>query len=69
MREQGIYESVIEHIYRLFATTLYGNQAEVDAEGRLRMDSWELRDSVQNKCKEFGHRLQLRTYLKKTDYA
>ena len=52
MREQGIYESVIEHIYRMFAKSIYGNEAEYDNEGRLRMDSWELRDSVQQKCKD-----------------
>lgn len=69
MREQGIYESVIEHIYRLFATTLYGNQAEVDAEGRLRMDSWELRDSVQNKCKELWLQVTTENLFEKTDYA
>ncbi|MGN0902588.1 MAG: enoyl-ACP reductase FabV, partial [Succinivibrio sp.] len=69
MREQGIYESVIEHIQRLFADALYGSRPEIDEEGRIRMDSWELRDSVQGKCKEIWPTVTTDNLFDKTDYA
>ncbi len=68
MREQGIYESVIAHIYRMFATSLYGDKAEVDDNGRIRMDSWELRDSVQNKCKELWPQVTTENLNELSDY-
>lgn len=69
MREQGIHESVIEHIYRMFATSLYGVKApEIDAAGRIRMDSWELRDSVQLKCKDLWAKVTTDNLKEITDY-
>ena len=69
MREQGIHESVIEHIYRMFATSLYGVKApEIDAAGRVRMDSWELRDSVQLKCKDLWGKVTTENLKEITDY-
>ena len=69
MREQGIHESVIEHIYRMFATSLYGVKApEIDAAGRVRMDSWELRDSVQLKCKDLWTKVTTENLKEITDY-
>ena len=69
MREQGIYESVIEHIYRMFHDALYGNKAELDDNGRVRMDSWELRDSVQQKCKELWPQVTTQNLFELSDYA
>ena len=69
MRDQGIHESVIEHIYRMFATSLYGVKApEIDAAGRVRMDSWELRDSVQLKCKDLWAKVTTENLKEITDY-
>lgn len=69
MREQGIHESVIEHITRMFNSALYGMKApELDAEGRIRMDSWELRDSVQLKCKDLWAKVTTENLKEITDY-
>ncbi len=69
MREQGIHESVIEHIYRMFASSLYGlKAAELDNAGRVRMDSWELRDSVQLKCKDLWAKVTTENLKEITDY-
>ncbi len=68
MREQNIYESVVEHIQRLFAKSLYGNECETDADGRIRMDGWELRDSVQNKCKELWAQVTTENLRQLSDY-
>lgn len=47
MKEEGLHEGCIEQMHRLFTEKL--PKEEVDAEGRLRLDDWELRDEVQNK--------------------
>lgn len=52
MKEQGIHENCIEHIHRLFCEQLYGNDdRREDEEGRIRMDNWELDDSVQEEVR------------------
>ncbi|WP_334075917.1 MULTISPECIES: enoyl-ACP reductase FabV [Paenibacillus] len=48
MKEKGVHEGTIEQMYRLFADRLYaGGETPVDAEGRIRIDDWEMRDDVQ----------------------
>ena len=52
MKEQGTHENCIEHIYRLFSDQLYGTgDRREDEEGRIRMDDWELDDSVQEEVR------------------
>ncbi len=45
MKEKGLHEGCIEQMYRLFADKL--PHGEVDEDGNLRLDDWELRDDVQ----------------------
>ena len=47
MKEQGSHEDCIDHVYRLFASSLYGASPEIDDVGRLRLDDWELAPGVQ----------------------
>jgi enoyl-[acyl-carrier protein] reductase/trans-2-enoyl-CoA reductase (NAD+) len=48
MKQQGIHEDIISHIYRMFATQLKaGAELRLDDDGRIRMDNIELSDSVQ----------------------
>lgn len=68
MREQGIYESVIQHIFRMFSQSLYGSSCEMDNEGRVRMDGWELRDEVQNKCKDLWKQVTTENLRQISDY-
>ncbi len=68
MRQQGCYESVIEHIYRMFAKSLYGSECELDAEGRVRMDSWELEPAVQGECKALWPQITTANLKDLTDY-
>ncbi len=52
MKEKGLHEDVIQHIYRLYATQLQsGSQLRLDDEGRIRMDDVELRDEVQEEVR------------------
>lgn len=69
MREQHCYESVIEHIYRMFSSMLYGNDNLLDNEGRVRVDSYELQDAIQNKCKELWSKVTTENLFELTDYA
>lgn len=68
MREQKCYESVIEHIQRLFADMLYGGRPELDEAGRLRADLWELQDSVQGRCTEIWPKVTTENLNSLTDY-
>ncbi|MBQ9275721.1 MAG: trans-2-enoyl-CoA reductase family protein [Succinivibrio sp.] len=68
MREQGTYESVVAHIQRLFAKMLYGGAAELDEEGRIRMDAWELKDEVQNRCAELWQQVTTENLKSISDY-
>ena len=48
MKEHGLHEGCIEQIQRLFAAQLYNGAApQLDAEGRIRIDDWEMRPDIQ----------------------
>jgi enoyl-[acyl-carrier protein] reductase / trans-2-enoyl-CoA reductase (NAD+) len=48
MKAQGLHEGCIEQAYRLFTECLYSPEGtSVDEEGRIRIDDWELKPSVQ----------------------
>lgn len=48
MKEKNIHEGCIEQMQRLFADRLYADQPiTLDAEGRIRVDDWEMREDVQ----------------------
>jgi enoyl-[acyl-carrier protein] reductase / trans-2-enoyl-CoA reductase (NAD+) len=51
MKDQGVHENTIQHIYRLFATQLTGGERNLDDEGRIRLDDVELSDAVQGEVK------------------
>jgi enoyl-[acyl-carrier protein] reductase/trans-2-enoyl-CoA reductase (NAD+) len=48
MKEKGLHEGCIEQIQRLFAERLYnGASPQLDEQGRIRIDDWEMREDVQ----------------------
>jgi enoyl-[acyl-carrier protein] reductase / trans-2-enoyl-CoA reductase (NAD+) len=48
MKAEGLHEGCIEQIHRLFAERLYhGADPQRDAEGRVRIDDWEMRPEIQ----------------------
>lgn len=50
MKAEGIHEGCIEQIQRLFKERLYtGAEVLTDAQGRIRVDDWEMREDVQAK--------------------
>ncbi|MDE1513697.1 MAG: enoyl-ACP reductase FabV [Vibrio sp.] len=71
MREQGVHEGCIEQIYRMFSQRLYkpdGSAAEVDEDNRLRLDDWELRDDIQQHCRELWPQITTENLRQLTDY-
>lgn len=53
MKARGLHEGCIEQAYRLFAERLYGGaDPQLDAEGRIRIDDWEMREDVQRAVAE-----------------
>lgn len=71
MKEKGLHEGCMEQIYRLFTTQLYkqdGSAPETDQARRLRLDDWELRDDVQQACKELWPKITTENLFDLTDY-
>ncbi|RED45535.1 enoyl-[acyl-carrier protein] reductase/trans-2-enoyl-CoA reductase (NAD+) [Winogradskyella eximia] len=52
MKEEGIHEGCIEQIERLFNERLYAEDLQLDEQGRIRVDDWEMRDDIQAKVLE-----------------
>ena len=71
MKEQGLHEGCMEQIERLFRTQLYkadGSAPETDDSNRIRMDDWELRDEVQEACRQIWPRVTTENLRELTDY-
>lgn len=52
MKERGVHEDCIRHIYRMFATQLAsGASLRLDDVGRIRMDDVELQDEIQQEVR------------------
>ncbi|WP_045738321.1 enoyl-ACP reductase FabV [Xanthomonas sp. MUS 060] len=72
MKEQGLHEGTIDQADRLFRERLYrqdGEPAATDAEHRLRLDDWELREEVQNAGKALWPQVTTENLFQLTDYA
>lgn len=55
MREEGVHEGCMQQILRMFNQRLFkadGTVPEVDGENRLRLDDWELREDIQQHCRD-----------------
>lgn len=62
MKEKGLHEGCIEQIQRLFSERLYtGNAVPTDANGRIRIDDWEMRDDVQEKVSKLWEQASTET--------
>ncbi len=72
MREEGVHEGCMEQIFRMFSQRLYkedGSAAEVDDMNRLRLDDWELRDDIQQHCRELWPQITTENLKELTDYV
>jgi len=72
MKAQGLHEGCIEQLDRLLRERLYradGAPPELDTDGRLRLDDWELRAEVQDACTALWPTITTENLFEKTDYA
>lgn len=72
MKDKNLHEGTIEQLNRLFNSQLYrtDDQAiELDDQGRVRMDDWELREDVQDECKKLWAEVNDANLFSTTDYA
>ncbi|MGD1823415.1 MAG: enoyl-ACP reductase FabV [Pleomorphochaeta sp.] len=74
MKNKNVHENCIEQIYRLFSSKL--PLEEIDDEGRIRLDDYEMREDVQNEVEELWKTLKEGEILSigdldsfKTDYS
>lgn len=71
MKEEGVHEGCMEQILRLFSERLYkadGSVPQTDETRRLRLDDWELRDDIQEKCKVLWPSITTENLFELTDY-
>ena len=68
MREQGVHEGCQEQIDRLFRTGLFGGSCQMDEGNRFRLDDWELREDIQQACREMWPEITTENLFDKTDY-
>ena len=69
MKEKGLHEGTIDQLNRLFDDKLYGDDKRTDDKGRVRLDDWELRDDVQQACKDLWPQVTTDNLFEITDYA
>jgi enoyl-[acyl-carrier protein] reductase/trans-2-enoyl-CoA reductase (NAD+) len=48
MKRKGVHEGCIQQMYRLYRDYLFAAEPKpLDADGRIRLDDWEMREDVQ----------------------
>lgn len=68
MKAKGIHEGTIEQMYRLLAGRLYAEGGpELDSEGRIRIDDWEMREEVQQEVDALWDSITTETLADYTD--
>lgn len=67
MKEEGIHEDCIEQIYRLFSERL-SSDPQLDSEGRIRIDDWEMRDDIQQSVAEAWEKINTDNLSKISDF-
>jgi len=70
MKAKGTHEGCIEQMVRLLNTKLYGPEGKpvLDAEGRVRVDDWEMAEDVQQAVKDVWQQVQTESLKDLTDF-
>jgi len=70
MKENNLHEGCIEQIQRLFAQRLYnGASPQLDSQGRIRIDDWEMRPGVQEAVEKIWPGVTTENLAEVTDIA
>lgn len=71
MRQEGLHEGCMDQIYRMFSERLYredGQAPAVDDAQRLRLDDWELREDIQQHCRDLWPQVTTENLSELADY-
>ncbi|MBB1270216.1 enoyl-ACP reductase FabV [Shewanella sp. SR44-3] len=71
MRQEGLHEGCMEQIYRMFSERLYrtdGADPATDDQQRLRLDDWELREDIQQHCRDLWPQVTTENLSELADY-
>ncbi len=66
MKDAGLHEGCIEQMYRLFAK-LCNNELNLDGDGRIRMDDWEMQPEIQSEVTKAWETLTADNFKELTD--
>lgn len=69
MKARGTHEDCIEQMVRLFNERLYGGDLQLDSDGRIRVDDWEMESDVQAAVATIWPEISSETLHDKSDYA
>ena len=69
MKARGTHEDCIEQMVRLLNERLYGDDLQLDSEGRIRVDDWEMEPDVQQAVYDIWPGITSETLFEKSDYA
>jgi len=69
MEKKGIEENAIAHTHRLFTDMIFGDKVEMDDKGRIRPDSWEMREDVQKDVMDIYKNITTENFKELTDFA
>jgi enoyl-[acyl-carrier protein] reductase/trans-2-enoyl-CoA reductase (NAD+) len=70
MKERGLHEGCIEQIHRLFSERLRaGANPQLDAEGRVRIDDWEMRGDIQKAVADLWSKVSSENLVQLSDIA
>jgi enoyl-[acyl-carrier protein] reductase/trans-2-enoyl-CoA reductase (NAD+) len=67
MKENGTHEGCIEQMARLFKDFLYSSTLNLDQQGLIRVDDWEMRPEIQQKIKELWPQVTTENLQELTD--
>lgn len=68
LKKHNTHESITEHIYRLFADMIYGDNILYDEDGIVRLDAWELDEEVQKEVSELMEQVTEDNYYDLLNY-
>ncbi|MDR2435942.1 MAG: trans-2-enoyl-CoA reductase family protein [Puniceicoccales bacterium] len=69
MKEKNLHEGCIEQMHRLFGSNLYGSGGLIGADGKIRIDDFEMREDVQAAVIELWNRVSTENLSEITDIS
>ena len=69
MKAKGTHEGCIEQMQRLFSDRLYSGDLQLDEQGRIRLDDWEMEQGIQDAVASAWESVSTGSLNELTDFA